>query len=236
MRLSRPAAIVAMLAAFAFSGTAPAKDEMPDNWDGLVKVKPKRMDAAYVAPGADFRPYTKVMLDTPEVAFKKDWLRDVNDSSPGVSKDVSEEHAQKIAAAARDGIEQVFKETFEKAGIQVVTTPGTDVLRLFPGVANLYINAPDTMSAGRSRTYTTEAGEATLVLEVRDSTSGALLGRVLDRRETRNTGSVQWTTSVSNKSDFSQLFKQWANICVKGFEELKAQSPVPTDLQPNQKL
>jgi hypothetical protein len=176
------------------------------------------------------------MLDPPEVAFKKDWLRDVNDSSPGVSKDVSEEHVQKIAAAAREGIEQVFKETFEKAGIQVVTTPGNDVLRLFTGVVNLYINAPDTMSAGRSRTYTTEAGEATLVLEVRDSTSGALLGRVLDRRETRNTGSVQWTTSVSNKSDFSQLFKQWANICVKGFGELKAQSPVPTDLQPNQKL
>ena len=236
MRPSRVTALVAMLAALAFSGMAPGKEDMPDDWDGLVKVKPKRMDAAYVAPGADFRAYTKVMFDPPEVAFKKDWLRDVNDASRGVSDDVSEEHAQKIAAAARDGIEQVFKETFEKAGIQVVTTPGKDVLRLFPGVANLYINAPDTMSAGRSRTYTTEAGEATLVLEVRDSTTGALLGRVLDRRETRNTGSVQWTTSVSNRADFSQLFKQWANICVKGFEELKAQSPVPTDLQPNQKL
>ena len=55
------------------------------------------MDAAYVAPGADFRPYTKVMLDPPEVAFKKDWMRDVNDASAGVSKDVTEEHAQKIA-------------------------------------------------------------------------------------------------------------------------------------------
>ena len=92
------------------------------------------------------------------------------------------------------------------------------------------------MSAGRSRTYTTEAGEATLVLEVRDSTTGALLGRVVDRRETRQSGGVQWATSVSNRADFSQLFKSWANICVKGFEELKAHSPVPADLQPNQKL
>ncbi len=62
-----------MLAAFAFSGTALGKEDMPDNWDGLVRVKPKRMDAAYVAPGADFRAYTKVMLDPAEVAFKKDW-------------------------------------------------------------------------------------------------------------------------------------------------------------------
>ena len=60
------------------------------------------MDAAYVAPGADFRTYTKVMLDPGEVAFKKDWMRDVNDSSAGVSKDVTDEDAQKILAAARD--------------------------------------------------------------------------------------------------------------------------------------
>jgi hypothetical protein len=92
------------------------------------------------------------------------------------------------------------------------------------------------MTAGRSRTYTTEAGEATLVLEARDSISGALLGRVFDRRETRQSGSVQWATSVSNRADFMQLFKSWANICVKGMEELKAHSPVPADLQPNQKL
>ena len=117
-----------------------------------------------------------------------------------------------------------------------MTTPGNDVLRLSPGVANLYINAPDTMSAGRSRTYTTEAGEATLVLEARDSQSGALLGRVFDRRETRQSAGVQWTTSVSNRADFKQLFQSWANIAVKGFGELKENSPVPADLQPNQKL
>jgi hypothetical protein len=236
MRFSRSAAIVAMLVAFAFSATATGKEEMPDNWDGLVRVKPKRMDAAYVAPGADFRTYTKVMLDPAEVAFKKDWRRDINDATAGLSNDVSEEDAEKILAAARDGLDKVFKETFEKAGIQVVTTPGEDVLRLSPGVANLDVAAPDTMSPGRSRTYVTESGEATLILEARDSLTGALLGRVFDRRETRQAGNVQWATSVSNRADFRQLFRSWANICVKGMEELKAHSPVPSDLQPNQKL
>ena len=235
MKRSPVTILIALAAGVALCGTAVGKD-MPDNWDGLVRVKPKRMDAAYVAPGTDFRTYTKVMLDPAEVAFKKDWMRDVNDASVGVSKDVTDEDAQKILAAARDGLDQVFRETFEKAGIPVVTTPGNDVLRLSPGVANLYINAPDTMSAGRSRTYTTEAGEATLVLEARDSQSGALLGRVFDRRETRQSAGVQWTTSVSNRADFKQLFQSWANIAVKGFGELKENSPVPADLQPNQKL
>ena len=234
--IARIAALGALLATFAFTGVTLGKEDLPDNWDGLVRVKPKKMDAAWVAPGADFRSYTKVMLDPAEVAFKKDWLKDINENNVGVSRDVTQEQAQKIATAAREGIDAVFKETFEKAGVQVATAPAPDVLRLSPGIANLYINAPDTMSAGRTRTYTTEAGEATLILEARDSVSGALLGRVIDRRETRNTGTVQWTTSVSNRSDFGQLFRSWANICVKGMEELKALSPVPNDLQPNQKL
>ncbi len=110
------------------------------------------------------------------------------------------------------------------------------MLRLRPGVIDLYIAAPDKMSSGFSRTYTVEAGEATLVLEALDSTTGALLGRALDRRATRSTGRVSVTNSVTNRADFKALFKQWADICVKGFEDLRAMSPVPQDLKPGQKL
>ena len=101
---------------------------------------------------------------------------------------------------------------------------------------DLYITAPDNMSAGRSRTYTMESGQAMLFVELRDSTTGTLLGRGLDRRATRNTGSVQISNSVTNLSDFRVLFKQWADISVKGFNDLRAMSPVPTDLKPGQKL
>ena len=58
-------------------GTAIA-EEAPASWDGLVEVKPKKMDLVYLLPGADFRPYTKVMVDPTEVAFRKDWLKDMN--------------------------------------------------------------------------------------------------------------------------------------------------------------
>ena len=225
---------VALLALIAAGGTL-AKD-IPDNWDGLVRVKAKRMDAAYVAPGADFRAYTKVMLDPALVAFKKDWLRNINDSSPGVSRDVTQADAEKILAKARSGFDEIFIKEFQKAGVSVVTTPGPDVLRLSPAVVDLYINAPDTMSAGRSRTYTMDAGEATVLLEARDSVSGALLGRALDRRETQGSGVATITSSVTNIAEFESLFSQWAKIAIKGLGELKAQSPVPEDLKPKQKL
>ena len=221
--------------ALIMTGLALAKD-IPDNWDGLVRIKPKRVDAAFVAPGTDFRTYTKVMLDPAYVAFKKDWLRNINQSSPGVSRDVTQADAEKILEKARTGFSEVFTKEFQKAGISIVTTPGPDVLRLSPAVIDLYINAPDTMSAGRSRTYTMDAGEATVLLEARDSVSGALLGRALDRRETQGSGVATVTSSVTNIAEFENLFRQWAKIAIKGMEELKAQSPVPEDLKPQQKL
>jgi hypothetical protein len=218
-----------------FAIPASAKDESGGSWDGLVEVKPKRLDAAYLMPGADFRQYTKLMVDPVEVAFRKDWMKSVNDSV-SMSQRVTQEDAEKIAAAAREGFDEVFNEAFKAKGLEVVTAPGPDVLRVRPGVIDLYIAAPDKMSSGRSRTYTVEAGEATLFIEVLDSTTGALLGRALDRRSTRNTGRVSVTNSVTNRADFKALFKQWADICVKGFEDLQAMSPVPRDLKPGQKL
>jgi len=36
--------------------------------------------------------------------------------------------------------------------------------------------------------------------------------------------------------DFRLLFNLWAGICTKALEEVKSASPIPTDLQPNQRL
>ena len=229
---TRRLAAVLLLAAF---GPVHA-DETPTSWDGLIEVKAKRMDAAFLLPGADFRPYTKVIIDPTQVAFQKDWLKDTNRSRPRLTSQVTEQDAAEILAAARSNFDDIFREAFTKAGYPVVTVPAPDVMRVSTAVINLYLNAPDPMTADRSRTYTANAGEATLVMEVRDSQTGALLARVVDRRETLQNPTPQLANRVTNKSDFRLLFKDWADITVKGVEQLKALSPVPTDLRPKQKL
>jgi hypothetical protein len=211
-------------------------EESSGSWDGLIEIKPKRLDVAFLLPGADFSKYTKIMMDPVEVAFKKDWAENYNREAATLSQRLTPERVEEIAKAAREGFTEVFTEAYKKAGLELVTAPGADVLRLRPGVVDLYIVAPDNMSAGRSRTYTMEAGQATLFLEVRDSTTGALLGRGLDRRATRNSGMAQISNSVTNISDFKALFRQWADISVKGFQDMRAMSPVPMDLKPGQKL
>lgn len=225
-----------LIAALSLAAFAAFAQEEKGHWDGLVEVKPKRLDAVFLLPGADFRKYTKIMMDPVEVAFEKDWARDYNRDSVTLSQRLDQDDLERISQAARDAFTEVFKEEYAKEGLEIVTEPGEDVLRLRPGVVDLHISAPDTMTTGRSRTYTMESGHATLFLEARDSTTGALLGRALDKRATRNTGRVQISNSVTNLSDFKSLFRQWADISTKGFAELKELSPVPADLQPGQKL
>ena len=206
------------------------------NWDGLVEVKGKRLDAVFLLPGADFREYKKVMMDPVEVAFVKNWARDYNRDAATMSQRLDQQDVDRIAQGARDAFTEVFTEEYKKAGLEFATEPGPDVLRLRPGVVDLYVTAPDNMTSGRSRTYTMESGHATLFLEARDSTTGALLGRALDKRATRDTGRIQTSNRVTNLSDFKALFRQWAEISIKGFNELRELSPVPADLKPGQKL
>ncbi len=225
--------IIAAMAALLTLPVLPASAAKPDPqpWDGLIEVKSAKMDVAYLLPGADFRPYTKVMLDQPQVAFRKDWMKNMNQ---GMSRRVTESEAKEILSTVQSNTSDIFTAAFTKAGYTVVTEPGADVLRVGSAVANLYVNAPDTQTAGRTRTFTTNAGEATLILELRDSLTNALMGRVLDRRETQ--GFPGASNSVTNLSEFRQLADQWARISVKGLDALKAHSPVPDPLTPGQKL
>ena len=197
---------------------------LPPPYQDLVQVRSRQLDAVYLLPGTDFRPYTKVMIDPVQVSFRNGWLKDIN-SQRGIGDQVSQSDAEQIAQVARSGFEKIFADAFTQKGYNVVTSPAPDVLRLSPGVVNLYLNAPDPMSAPGVRSYTVNAGEATFALEARDSTTGAVLGLAVDRRSTQDFGGM--ATSVSNRFDFGNLFRHWANISVKGLDTLKTTPPVP---------
>jgi outer membrane receptor protein involved in Fe transport len=215
------------------AATAPAAAPSPADWDGLVEVNARRFDTAFLLPGADFRPYTKVLIDEPEVAFRQNWLRDVNRSrSPG--RRVTEADAERILQSVSASTIDIFARAFTDAGYEVVTRRGPDVLEVRTGIVNLFVNAPDTMSAGRSQTFTANAGEATLVLEARDGPTRALLARIVDRRETR--GLPGATNSVTNTSEFRSLANSWARIAASRLAALKEVSPVPDPLTPGQRL
>jgi hypothetical protein len=222
---------VAVLSMAAAPPLAAQDDPAEAGWEGLVEVKSNKLDDVYLRPQADFRGYTKVMIDPTEVSFKKNWQRDQNRDRIGLTNRVDDRDTRRILDEAQQSFQRLFAEAYTSEGYEVVTTPGPDVLRLSTAIVNLDVVAPDVMEPGRTRTYSREAGEATLVIEVKDSLSGELLGRAVDERETSDMGPFI-RNSVTNTAAFEQVFRRWARASADGLAELKALSPVdPSALQ-----
>jgi hypothetical protein len=216
--------VAAVAAAVLLAGPAAAA-KPPANWDGLVQVKSKRLDLVYLQPGADFRGYSKVLIEPTEVAFAKDWRRDYNSTTRGLSSRVSETELQQAISKGVTAANDIFAEAWTKGGYGVVSAPGPDVLRVKTGIVNIWLNAPDRPTAGRSYSFAPEAGRATLFVEARDSITGALLGRAVDQRIVGD-DMTAWRTSVSNRADFRDQVHRWASASVRGMTELKSLSPI----------
>ena len=102
----------------------------------------------------------------------------------------------------RDGMasefRRIFAEQLAAGGYDVVAKPLDDTLQVTAGLADVYINAPDAMTAGRTQTYTMNAGRMTLVMELRDGPTGQLLARVIDRHVGTDTGYAMVANRVTN--------------------------------------
>jgi hypothetical protein len=197
----------------------------PDTWDGLVKTPSQRMRAVYLAPGADFRGFGKLMIDTPEVAFEKNYLRDYNRTTMVLELRLKGSDLTRAATHARTAFEAALRKAAVAAGYEIVTEPAADVLRLRTGIIDIHVTAPDTRRAGASAGGAVdEAGFATFVIEVRDSATGAILGRAVDRREAGD-GAALVRNRLTNRSDFGQLFDRWADASIDGLAALKSRSP-----------
>lgn len=208
------AAASSMLATLV-TGTAFAADPPPPvSHDGLELVKKARYDVVYRRPGVDFSVYSKIMLDPVEVAFKKQWTQDF--------RQVSNNERERIRSELAKEFHKVFVEELEqKGGYKIVGAPGPDVLRVTAAVVELYINAPDTMQTGRSRTYALSTGEATLVAEARDSESGEVIARAADRERARESMTLQWITRAQNRADARAMLKKWAGALREGLDEAR---------------
>ncbi len=197
----------------------------PAEWDGLVKIKAKKFELAYLRPGADFRGYAKVMLDPTEIAFQKNWQRDYNSDRVGQGQRLSDKDVAKMADQGRKTAAQILQKAYAEGGYPVVAEAGADVLRVRTALVDITVTAPDLDTAMNVRTYSRDAGGATLVVEARDSLTGSLLGRAVDSR-TVDDFSMEWRNRVSNQVDFEQQMKTWAKNSVNGLNELKALSPI----------
>ena len=213
--------LIGVAAAAGACSTAPTAPT--ETYDGLVLVPDTSFGTVYRRPGAELAGYDSYGLAPCEVAFRKNWQRDQNSSRINLSNRITQKDVDRIKDNLGGLCEQYFRAALEQAPSYPLVesfSDGEQVLVLRPAIINLDIAAPDTRGAGMQRTYTTEAGEMTLLLELFDGTTGEILVRVIDQQRSRESSYLQWSSSVTNEADARRILGRWADQFRKGLDQV----------------
>jgi hypothetical protein len=201
-----------ILSAFLLSACVIAPGPAPSTPDGLRQVKSARVDSLYVAPGLALARYGRVQVDVIDVAFKQDWQA----RHPQVSAD--------DVAAIRYGAASLFRAEFtrelEKGGYAIVESAGADVLRVTASIVDLDIVSGPSADPASAR-YLVSTADMSLVSELRDSQSGAMLARAADRKRGRNQGNLQLSGQAAQTADARAAFATWAGYLREALDDAR---------------
>jgi hypothetical protein len=95
----------------------------------------------------------------------------------------------------------------------------SNTLLIRPAIVNLDVAAPDLRTAENIKTYSSEAGQATLFLELYDGVSGEILARAVNASAAGDDSYYQWATRVSNRADAKRMIRKWAKALRKKYDE-----------------
>jgi len=225
IRLTVGRALVLAIAALSVACTAtpPTIQTGPDaevSFDGLHKVDNSQADLAWARPDFDISGYTRIMLvgEGVEYAPAKNRGRTTIERSRSGPYFIDE--------GTRTRFETLVSETFldEMKKIEhftLVNEAGPDVMMVRGALLDVVSYVPqDPMNmAGRSNIYLSTVGEATLVLELRDSETGAILARSIDRRAAEPIGGTFVDSNrVTNAAEVRRLVRFWGRRLREGLD------------------
>ena len=218
------ATILATTVLLTGTAIAVAAEDLPETTiEGLKLVKHEKHRVVYLADDADFSVYDKVYIVNAAVAFAKNWQRDYNRQERDLSRKVSDADVERIKTDLSAEFKKVFTQTMIDNGLEVVTEIGPDVVILRPAIINLQVSAPDIQGTTRAHTYTADAGQMTLYLELYDGVSGALQAKVLDAKSAgRSAPGMTYATRATNIREADRMLKSWANEIASHFHTAKA--------------
>jgi hypothetical protein len=206
--------IVALLCACAT--TEPVSTD-PEVVEGLVRMPATRVDTVLAAPGVSLANYRRVMLDPVDIGFEEGW----EERNPGVTID----DLTRIRSQAGAAFRQIFGFALSSNdGYGLTTQPDADVLRVSTTISNLDVARSSADAATQRPSYVVSSADIVLLMDLRDSRSGALLVRAIDRGKVRAAGDLRVEESVLESSDARRALEMWAGLLREALDEARANS------------
>lgn len=204
----------ALLCGCAVSKPAPAESEVVE---GLARVPSTRVDTVLAAPGVSLANYRRVMLDPVEIGFVEGWeKRDAG---------VTAEDITRIRSQAGAAFREIFGFALSvNGGYGLTTRPDPDVLRVSTTISNLDVGKSPAEAATMRPAYVVSSADLVLLMDLRDSRSGALLVRAIDRGKVRQAGDMRIDDSVTNSTDARRALEMWAGLLREALDEARANS------------
>jgi hypothetical protein len=210
-----------MLIAGCATSSPPTIQTGPDaevSHDGLHRVDNSQAEMAWARPDFDISKYSKILPASAGFEYRAATNQgrtttDRNRGGPFV-----------IDAATRERFETMVGEVFQEEldGIQnweFVTEPGPGVLLVRGGLLDIFSDVPPDNLGARSRTFVSAVGQATLVLELRDSETNTVLARSIDRRWAQRSGGQMFESNrVTNTAEVRRLMRLWASRLAEGLD------------------
>jgi len=189
-------------------------------FDGLVRIDHGRFNDSWADPDIDFSKYNKIIAGDAVFEFRAVKKSDSatfaarNNTSEFWISDKNKEKLIKI-------VTEVFKEELDKSEKFTRTeSAGPDTLVLVGGLHDIVSRVPPDM-VGRGEIFLSSVGEATLVLEARDSLSGETIYRAIDRRAAEQVGGqMTMSNSVSNTVEVRRMARRWAQRLREGLDSI----------------
>jgi len=201
----------------------PSFQQGPDaevTFDGLVRIDHGNFKDSWADPDIDFSQYTKIM--TGDAVFEFRAVKKSNSASMARRNNESEFW---ISDANKEKLIEVVTEVFRKEldkseKFTRADSPGRDVLVIVGALHDIVSRVPPDM-IGRGDIYLSSVGEATLILEARDSLSGETIYRAVDRRAAEQIGSqMSVSNRVTNTSEVRRMAQRWATRLREGLDSI----------------
>ena len=217
--------IVSIVLLAGCTSTEPTVQTGPDaevSFDGLHRVDHASMKLVWVKPDLDLSGYNKIRLVGAGIEYKavKDAPRTARASSSRSEFPMDENQKARLEKI----VQEVFTEELGKSKyFTLVTEEGADVLEIKGALLDVVSNVPPE-PMGRGNTYITKVGEATLVLEFRDSQSEEILARTADRTAFAPVY-AQDSNRAFNTSEVRRGIRRWASLLTDRLDALHELGP-----------